>query len=103
LFQIAQRYNVSVADIATANNIADVNSLAVGQSLVIPAAGSSTGAPTAVPPTTGERTHVVQPGENLYRIGLRYGFTVNELASYNNIANPDRLEVGQVIRIPPGG
>jgi LysM repeat protein len=32
---------------------------------------------------------------------LRYGFTVAELADYNDIANPDRIDVGQQIRIPP--
>jgi LysM repeat protein len=60
--------------------------------------------PTAVPPTaasTGETIHIVQAGENLYRIGLRYGFTVAELAAYNGITNPDRIDVGQQIRIPP--
>lgn len=51
--------------------------------------------------STGETVHIVQPGENLYRIGLQYGFTYQELAAYNGIANPDRLEVGQEIRIPP--
>jgi LysM repeat protein len=34
---------------------------------------------------------------------LRYGFTVAELAAYNNIPNPDRISVGQEILIPPGG
>jgi len=50
---------------------------------------------------TGEIIHIVQAGDNLYRIGLRYGFTYQELAAYNGIANPDRLEIGQQIRIPP--
>jgi 2',3'-cyclic-nucleotide 2'-phosphodiesterase/3'-nucleotidase len=55
--------------------------------------------PTAAP--TGETIHVVQAGENLFRIGLRYGFTAQELATYNNIPNVDRIYVGQQIRIPP--
>lgn len=50
---------------------------------------------------TGEIIHIVVAGDNLYRIGLRYGFTYQELAAYNSIANPDRLEIGQQIRIPP--
>lgn len=50
---------------------------------------------------TGERIHVVRSGENLYRIGLQYGFTWQELATYNNLANPNSLDVGQEIRIPP--
>ena len=43
----------------------------------------------------------MQAGENLYRIGLQYGFTVEELATYNNLANPNSLSVGQQIQIPP--
>lgn len=57
--------------------------------------------PTPETSSTGEIIHIVQPGDNLYRIGLQYGFTYQELAIYNGITNPDRLEVGQQIRIPP--
>ncbi len=101
-------YNVSVDLIVAANNLTNVDSLAVGQVLVIPAEGATVVTPaepgvdvTAVPPVTAERTHIVQSGENLFRIGLQYGFTVSQLASYNGIVNPDRLDVGQVIKIPP--
>ncbi len=101
-------YNVSVELIVSANNLTNVDSLDIGQVLVIPAEGTvvvATTEPgaqaTAVPPATEERTHVVQAGENLFRIGLQYGFTVDELAAYNGIANPNVLEVGQVIKIPP--
>ncbi|MCW5891513.1 MAG: peptidoglycan DD-metalloendopeptidase family protein [bacterium] len=44
--------------------------------------------------------HTVKPGENLYRIGLAYGVTHQELARANDLRNPDRIEIGQVIRIP---
>ncbi len=63
----------------------------------------------ATPPTeasepvtlpSGEQVHTVQAGENLYRIGLRYGCTVAELSAYNGIANPNYINVGQQILIP---
>ena len=61
--------------------------------------------PTAAPEqqtnAAGEIIHVVQAGENLYRIALRYGLTYQELAAYNGIANPNALSIGQEIRIPP--
>lgn len=104
LFSLAQQYGVTVEEIAAANNMSNIHSLEVGQELVIPPPGGETTTPaTEEPPATEERVHVVQPGENLYRIGLQYGFTVEELAAYNNLANPNRLEVGQEIRIPPEG
>lgn len=101
-------YDISAEIIIAANNLTNVDSLDLGQVLIIPAEGTeavATAVPsedaTAVPPVTEERSHVVQAGENLYRIGLNYGFTIEELASYNNIANPNVLELGQIIKIPP--
>jgi LysM repeat protein len=51
----------------------------------------------------GSQNHTVQAGENLYRIALRYGRTVSELAAYNGITNVNLIYVGQVIRIPGTG
>jgi LysM repeat protein len=48
-------------------------------------------------------THTVQPGENLYRIGLQYGLSWVTLARYNNIYNPNYVYAGQVLQIPGGG
>jgi LysM repeat protein len=101
-------YDVPVDVIVSANNLTNEDSLDIGQVLIIPAEGTEVVATTepaveatAVPPAGEERTHVVQAGENLFRIGLQYGFTVDELAAYNGIANPHVLDVGQVIKIPP--
>lgn len=47
--------------------------------------------------------HVVQRGENLYRISLQYGLTVAELARANSISNPDSIYVGQRLIIPQPG
>ncbi|MCA9931012.1 MAG: LysM peptidoglycan-binding domain-containing protein [Anaerolineales bacterium] len=46
-------------------------------------------------------THVVAKGENLFRIGLKYGMSWITLAQYNKIMNPHMVYVGQVIHIPP--
>ena len=108
LFKISQQYGVPVAEIMAANNLSNPNYITVGEQLIIPAPGSVVPTATAVAPpaqpTTppgAERTHVVQRGENLFRIGLRYGCTVSQLAQYNGIPNPHYIYVGQVIRIPP--
>jgi len=47
--------------------------------------------------------HVVQRGENLYRISLGYGLTVDELARANGINNPNSIVVGQRLIIPVQG
>ena len=46
--------------------------------------------------------HIVQRGENLYRISLRYGTTVQAIAAANGIAHPSRIYVGQRLVIPCG-
>jgi LysM repeat protein len=46
--------------------------------------------------------HVVQRGENLYRISLQYGLSVPELAAANDIADTTRIFAGQQLVIPQG-
>jgi len=73
-----------------------------------PTEAAPTEQPTVPPPAEPtqpaqpgvEQTYVVQAGDNLFRIGLRYGCSVLELSTYNGIANPNWISVGQVIRIP---
>lgn len=54
------------------------------------------------PPPKKERGfyHVVQSGENLYRIGRAYGLPYRELARINGISDPAQVRVGQRIFIP---
>ena len=42
-------------------------------------------------------THVVKRGETLASIALQYGLDYRELAAWNNIVNPNRLEVGRLL------
>jgi LysM repeat protein len=44
--------------------------------------------------------YVVQRGDNLFRIALRFHTSVVALANANHIANPNRIFVGQVLTIP---
>ncbi|MCS7061399.1 MAG: LysM peptidoglycan-binding domain-containing protein [Anaerolineae bacterium] len=43
--------------------------------------------------------HVVQPGQNLFRIALRYHTTINAIARLNGITNTRLVRVGQRLRI----
>jgi 2',3'-cyclic-nucleotide 2'-phosphodiesterase/3'-nucleotidase len=42
----------------------------------------------------------VKKGDNLYRIGLKYGVDWRKLATANKISNVHQLKVGQKIVIP---
>jgi hypothetical protein len=44
--------------------------------------------------------YTVAPGDNLYRIALRFNTTFAVLMSLNNIPNPNLIYAGQRIRIP---
>ena len=43
----------------------------------------------------------MKAGDNLYRIGLRFGVSVNQLKSWNNLRG-DRVAVGQKLRVGRG-
>jgi lipoprotein NlpD len=47
------------------------------------------------------RFYVVQSGDTLYSIGWRHGIDTRELARWNNLRNPDRIYVGQRLRLTP--
>jgi LysM repeat protein len=98
LYSIAQRYNMTVDEIMALNHITDPISLRVGQVLIL-----SRGAAVVTPTTPGQEiVHVVQRGENLFRIALRYGTTVQAIANRNSIVNPALIWIGQRLVIPAG-
>jgi len=118
LFIIASQYGVTIDVIIAANDIPNINQLELGQQILIPAPGSvvpaspteviagetplptvATPIPTQGPPAN-DGTHVVQSGENLYRIGIQYGCSVDQMATANGIANVSQISVGQILQIP---
>lgn len=66
-----------------------------------PPATEAAPAPSATPEEAGLIVHTVQPGETLFHIGLQYGLSWVAIAEFNGISNPDAIDVGQEIRIPP--
>lgn len=48
-------------------------------------------------PATG--TYVVQPGDTLSEIASRYGTTYQNLVAINGIGDPNRINVGQVLKV----
>jgi len=45
--------------------------------------------------------HTVRPGETLVRIALESGQNWRDIARWNNLDNPNVIEVGQVLRVTP--
>jgi LysM repeat protein len=79
--------------------------ISIGQKLKIPV-GTVTSSPTATstpaPTSTAllSQTYTVKSGDTLYSIASKFRVTATALAKENNIQNLDRIQVGQVLRIP---
>lgn len=110
LFEIAQRYGVTLESLTAANGITDPNVLEVGQVLIIPSpettgtatAGTETAAP-AVPVTAPDVTVVrAELGDTPATVAARYGQTVEDLAAANGIDPAARLFPGQPLLVPRG-
>lgn len=110
LSAIAAKYGTTYQKLAAYNGIKNPNIINVGQQIKIP--GNKTEAPTpAVKPAeptqttkptteTTETVYTVVKGDTLSGIAKKYGTTYQKLASYNGIANPNVISVGQKIKIP---
>ncbi|MBL8156438.1 MAG: LysM peptidoglycan-binding domain-containing protein [Anaerolineae bacterium] len=119
LYRISLVYGLTVADIARANNIINVDRISIGQQLVIPGCGTTGAVPpaTSVPaltpvPASGipvtsvggsiapGSTYTVQQGDTLFEISLRSGIPVMSIANANNIVDIDRIFLNQQLLIP---
>ncbi|MBN1284802.1 MAG: LysM peptidoglycan-binding domain-containing protein [Anaerolineae bacterium] len=106
LFRISRGYGVSMSAIMAANGITDPDLLYAGQALTIPAGGAPAGpspasaSESAPAASSGSMQHTVSAGENLFRIALRYGVSLDALAAANGIADPEQIYAGQVLTIP---
>ncbi|GLO64238.1 MULTISPECIES: glycoside hydrolase family 18 protein [Oceanobacillus] len=86
VYQLANTYESSVADIIEANDLTSPDALAIGQALVIPIVG---------------QFYFVQPGDTLTSIANQFGFTVQEIARINGLSINQTLSSGMRIYIPP--
>jgi LysM repeat protein len=89
---IGDKVGVSWLLIAEANNIAGPDYVVqVGQILVIPAVAEV---------TPGGNIYVVQPGDSITKIATKLQLDPTTLADFNNIADWNTIQVGQVLYIP---
>jgi murein DD-endopeptidase MepM/ murein hydrolase activator NlpD len=96
LSQIAIQYNVTVDGLIAANGLASPDKIYPGQLLNVPEAGQ-----TARPyPAQAATAHIVQTGDTLSAIALRYGVTIHSLAVANGITDPSSIFVGMQLSIP---
>jgi len=111
---LAQRYGTSVKAIQEANHLGRSTMIRVGQSLRIPgrsdlaalAAPDAPAVPVAPATSSAEANratatrHTVRRGECLAGIARQYGLKAEDLQAANQICDPSRISVGQVLEIP---
>lgn len=90
LSKIASQYGTTYQAIASLNGISDPNKIYVGQVLKI--------SRTSAAVSTVEY-YTIKSGDTLSKIANKYGTTVSQLVSWNNIADANKIYVNQKIRV----
>lgn len=55
-----------------------------------------------VPACPGGMLYTIRPGDSFFSLAQRFNTTVEAIVAANPGVDPDRLQVGQVICLPPG-
>ena len=91
LYGIANKLDTTVDELKKINGLTN-NMLSIGQVLKIP---------TKVVDLGDTEIYQVQKGDTLYSIANKYGISLNELKTINNLTN-DNLAIGQLLNVPSG-
>lgn len=108
LYSISKKYQLTVPELRTANNLAENDVIKIGQKLIIPSADISNAAalsstkdvPTNTTTKQNTKTYVVKAGDTLYGIARNSEIKLHELLAMNNMDSSTTLKVGQKILIP---
>lgn len=116
LTSVANKYSISVGELAAANNMSDDAHLIRGKTITIPVAGTTpinksatakktTKEQSATTKAKGKilkstETYTVKSGESLNSLANKYGVSVADLAATNNLSVTDKLKIGQTIKVP---
>lgn len=98
IYSLAQRYKTTAENLSSANCLPSFD-IPIGFALYVPPVPTVTVIPCG-PPAGYVRTHVVQPGDNLYRIALSYGITYPQLQRANCMGSSTTIYAGQRLWVP---
>ena len=106
LYSISRKYQLTVAELRTANNLSENDVIKVGQKLIIPdadigtaAALSSTKTGSSTAPAGKTIEYTVKKGDTLYGIARNNGMSVADLMSLNNLDSNAVIKVGQKLKV----
>ncbi|MEY3220358.1 MAG: hypothetical protein RIT27_1715 [Pseudomonadota bacterium] len=103
LYSLARKYQVTVQNLMSWNNLSSPSALKIGQLLKVSLSNSSpSNTTTYTPPASATATYyTVRAGDTLYSLARKYRVTVQNLMSWNQLASPSALKVGQKLRVNP--
>jgi LysM repeat protein len=99
IYSLAQRYNTTTDMLSAGNCLPSIN-LPAGYLLYVPPVAATAIVIPCVPPAGWVKTHIVQPGDNLYRIALSYGLTYPQLQAANCMGSSILIYAGQKLWVP---
>ena len=102
IWSIARQHETTCCALLDANGLSKQSVIRSGAELVIPVRGDSPTEPTEEEPDNAP-IHVVQDGECLWGIAVRYHTTVGALAAANDIEPTQVLRPGLHLTLPEGG
>lgn len=99
IYVLAERYKTSAESLSTANCLLSAD-VPAGFALYVPPVPTAAVIIACGPPRGWARNHVVQPGDNLYRIALSYGTTYPQLQRANCMGSSTTIYSGQRLWVP---
>ena len=99
---IGRKYGVSVSALCKANPRISAKRLPIGEHINLPGSSSSKSASSG-PPVSSRSSYLVKKGDTLGHIALGHGISLTQLVSSNPEFDPRRMQIGQILSIPPKG
>ena len=106
LYSISRKYQITVAELRTANNLSENDVIKAGQKLIIPDADIGTAVALSSTKTAGNAApagkiteYVVKKGDTLYGIARKNGMAVADLMALNNLDSSAVIKVGQKLKV----
>lgn len=98
LYNISQRYRINVSDLKKWNHLSS-DHLSVGDRLHLSPTTQTLLSSTSS--TVSAQCHRIMPGETVYRLSKRYGYSTADIAAWNHLQWPYTLVVGQKLKVSP--
>lgn len=100
LQSVAERFDITMNDLVSKNQILDPNKIRVGQKLELPQPGERIQPPTPSASKSADTIYIVLVGDTLFGVSQKLDVSVKDLSELNDIKDPTQLFVGTRLQVP---